>query len=289
MKSKLILCFLLICLLVSSLGIASAFNLDTNIANDNNTPDDPSDDTIHRWTWRGKSFENPVYVNLANYVNIGGVVWNWQTATRDAVEDINNGSNETGSRANFAFTTEPQLNEEVTMSARSLPGKVDNQTGNLSNAPLAWADPYVYGENVGLVNMTRDEDGREIYEIRRAEVVINTDYQWGRGTSPDFHDLDSVIAHELGHVAGLGHYEGENVTMRSTIPVNTTRRWGTNADDVNGLIAIYGPRGEILEEIPSEEIISDRLTDIREESTVVKTNTISETINKFKNWWANLW
>ena len=300
----------MICLLVSLLGIVSAFSLDTNQI-DNGT-NDTSDDIIHRWTWRGKSFENPVRVDVSEYQNIPdlGVNHTWQVVVNDAINDINNMSNNANLRADFAF--ENNFREaEVTMAARSLPATVDENGTLISNAPLAWANPY---ENNGLVEVHR-ENNITIYVIQKAEVVINTDlintdHPWGiPGRRNAAYDLESTIVHELGHVAGLGHHTGTNSAMRTPLAyVGEWRRWGT--DDVNGLIAIYGVRQE---ERPEENIstrISARLNDIREstvttDSIVIRENvageeriTIEETtrktttleyVNKLYHWWSNLW
>jgi Matrixin. len=288
MKSKLLLCLLMIGLLASSLGIASAFSLDTN---------QMDNDSVHRWTWKGKSFENPVYVNLANFPT-SATSLNWQKVAQESIESINTKANEDGIYADFAFTDELQLKDEIIMVARYNSGTVDPVT-NRSNAPLGRTNPYNISGSSGLIHIRSSGEGKlMIYEITKTEVIINTYYPWSRnGERGVSYDLETTIVHELGHAAGLGHHTGSNSTMSPLNYRGEQKRWDT--DDVNGLIAIYGEREGPPVVIPEEEI-SNKVEEIRE-NTVVAGNTtpikenatakeyVTTTISKLKNWWANLW
>ena len=293
MKSKLIFYLLIICLLVSSLGIVSAFTL---IFPDNT-----------KASWENKSFENPVWVNVTNYSAMAdlGVPIQWQGAVRKAIEDINNQSNETGSFADFAFVEQYQIEEDEIIMSAEYYFDVDIETGR-NNAPLGWMTPvneYRTSESRGI-----DEPDIWVSYTRQAVIVINTAYNWSLVDPPSniragFHDLRSVVGHELGHAAGLAHFEADNSSMKSTFAEQERRYW--SADDVNGLIAIYGDREGTSVETPDEggglpnnNEISAQLNDIRGSAVVTGGDTtsikekititeyITTQISKLKNWWG---
>ena len=56
-------------------------------------------------------------------------------------------------------------------------------------------------------------------------------------------DLQTVFAHELGHVLGLAHSEERAATMYATYNPGTTGQGELEADDRAGLCAIYLPDG----------------------------------------------
>jgi hypothetical protein len=69
-------------------------------------------------------------------------------------------------------------------------------------------------------------------------MAINTRYRWNTGctaVSGSF-DLESVILHENGHVAGLGHSTDINAVM---YPSYQTARCTLAADDRAALAALY--------------------------------------------------
>jgi len=74
--------------------------------------------------------------------------------------------------------------------------------------------------------------------IDEADMAINTRYTWTTGCTaqPGAFDLESVILHENGHVAGLGHSTDINAVM---YPSYQTARCSLAQDDKNGLAALY--------------------------------------------------
>ena len=74
--------------------------------------------------------------------------------------------------------------------------------------------------------------------IDEADMAINTRYTWTTGCTaqPGAFDLESVILHENGHVAGLGHSTDINAVM---YPSYQTARCTLAADDRAGLAALY--------------------------------------------------
>jgi len=71
-----------------------------------------------------------------------------------------------------------------------------------------------------------------------ADMAINTRYAWTTGCRAvsGSYDLESVILHENGHVAGLGHSTDINAVM---YPSYQTARCALAQDDKNGLAALY--------------------------------------------------
>ena len=74
--------------------------------------------------------------------------------------------------------------------------------------------------------------------IDEADMAINTRYVWSTGCTAQAgaYDLESVILHENGHVAGLGHSTDVNAVM---YPTYQTARCALAQDDKNGLAALY--------------------------------------------------
>jgi hypothetical protein len=71
-----------------------------------------------------------------------------------------------------------------------------------------------------------------------ADMAINTRYVWSTGCTAQAgaYDLESVILHENGHVAGLDHSTDRNAVM---YPSYQTARCSLAADDKAGLAALY--------------------------------------------------
>jgi hypothetical protein len=69
-------------------------------------------------------------------------------------------------------------------------------------------------------------------------MAINTRYTWTTGCTaqPGAFDLESVILHENGHVAGLGHSTDINAVM---YPSYQTARCSLAADDRAGMAHLY--------------------------------------------------
>jgi Matrixin len=71
-----------------------------------------------------------------------------------------------------------------------------------------------------------------------ADMAINTSFTWSVGCTQQAgaYDLQSVILHENGHVAGLGHSSDRAAVM---YPSYQTARCALGADDAAGIRALY--------------------------------------------------
>ena len=74
--------------------------------------------------------------------------------------------------------------------------------------------------------------------IDEADMAVNTSFGWSLGCTQQggLIDLQTVLLHENGHVAGLGH---TNVAGATMYPSYTTADCTLAADDINGLRALY--------------------------------------------------
>lgn len=108
---------------------------------------------------------------------------------------------------------------------------------------VAWASAkqseLISGEGVAGVGGplgwggTTDEAGRDILTWRKGTVVLNTAFDWlpaGFGTGPT---SGKLLMHEIAHVIGLGHAQGEAQVMYPTLRGDHPTAWG--AGDLTGL------------------------------------------------------
>lgn len=73
------------------------------------------------------------------------------------------------------------------------------------------------------------------------DMQIDPDWNWSTG-SPIQVDLQSVALHEFGHALGLNHSGSGSAVMYASYSTGSDKRTPT-ADDVSGILAIYGPTG----------------------------------------------
>ena len=100
----------------------------------------------------------------------------------------------------------------------------------------AWRDwPYDPVLVATTARSYRTDDGR----IVDADVLLNAEnHAWSTGGGG--FDVESAVAHELGHVAGLGHSEVGEATMYGSTAAGETHKRSLEDDDRSGLVALYG-------------------------------------------------
>lgn len=93
-----------------------------------------------------------------------------------------------------------------------------------SNKPLGQAQIWYTAENV----------------ILEVDMWLNDDYQFSVADEPNINeiDLESVVLHELGHWAPLGHSSNPAAVMYSVLGTTEVKR-DLYADDINALMALY--------------------------------------------------
>lgn len=81
------------------------------------------------------------------------------------------------------------------------------------------------------------------YRIYDADIVTNTRYAWTTmgepdGCSSEFY-LEGVMVHEVGHLLGLGHSNTTGATMYPSVSSCNNGPATIEADDRNGINALY--------------------------------------------------
>ncbi len=71
-----------------------------------------------------------------------------------------------------------------------------------------------------------------------ADMAINTNFTWSTDGTPGTYDLETVILHENGHVAGLGHSEYTEAVMYAYASDGFIHRT-LHFDDIDGIQALY--------------------------------------------------
>jgi matrixin len=94
--------------------------------------------------------------------------------------------------------------------------------------------------DVGWTRLSRSVLGVTWYStsIDEADMGINQRFAWSTGCTqaPGAFDLQTVVLHENGHVAGLGHSGDPTAVM---FPSYQTARCALSPDDINGLATLY--------------------------------------------------
>jgi hypothetical protein len=98
------------------------------------------------------------------------------------------------------------------------------------------------GNTLGLTTVTFDADTGEIFD---ADTEINTTVPIST-TNPvpeGFHDLASIITHEMGHFLGLAHSGDPSATMWATNQEGSNSMATLSSDDIQGVCTIYPSDG----------------------------------------------
>lgn len=77
---------------------------------------------------------------------------------------------------------------------------------------------------------------------RECDVLMCRNWNWNCGpgaTGGNQIDLESVAAHEFGHVAGLGHSSVPQATMYYAISFGDDSKRSLHSDDIDGICTIY--------------------------------------------------
>jgi MYXO-CTERM domain-containing protein len=100
--------------------------------------------------------------------------------------------------------------------------------------------PYGDATQLALTTLTFQKTNGEIVD---ADLEINStrDLYFGGSLPPNGFDLETILAHESGHILGLAHSDVPGATMLATYEPGSTTQRTQKADDVEGLCGIYPP------------------------------------------------
>lgn len=107
---------------------------------------------------------------------------------------------------------------------------------------ITWQSLRRYGRRTLAVTVYWTDAGNNIVHF---DMAFSTSVKWGFlpaescGGSGDTYDVQNVATHEAGHVFGLGHSNGCNLTMNPTAKVGETIKASLAAGDINGIRAKY--------------------------------------------------
>jgi MYXO-CTERM domain-containing protein len=113
------------------------------------------------------------------------------------------------------------------------------------NAVFFRTDDWAYSDSnqVALTTVTFRSDTGDILD---ADIEVNStlNISTDRPLTAHEFDLETVFAHELGHVLGLAHSNERTATMYATYNPGTFEQGQLKDDDRAGLCAIYLPDGK---------------------------------------------
>jgi hypothetical protein len=113
----------------------------------------------------------------------------------------------------------------------------DHSTDGINS--INWSSNFSIGDaTLAVTTYWYDVPSGNISEV---DCVFNSNYTWSTDavTPAGRYDVETVMLHEFGHYLSLGHSIAPAI-MQPTIPSGAQRR-SLASDDINGIIAIYGP------------------------------------------------
>ena len=121
-----------------------------------------------------------------------------------------------------------------------------SRTGTLTENPcteepntVQWVTIDEEGPILATASVCRNVATKEIAGF---VISIDKDEPWTIGGTPTTFDVENVVSHEFGHVAGLGHVNAPRdgcLTMYKFVPLNETRKRSLGLGDKLGMDALY--------------------------------------------------
>ena len=162
----------------------------------------------------------------------GAVVWSYNPKNRAAGIEDGNAEVESAAASWNGVGASIELKSE---------GRADAEPAACGAGELDSLNTVGWRELDGLLAVTcawfRVEEGTRFFV--EADVVIDPTWEWTT-SAPVSWDLQSVVAHEFGHVLGLRHSPDGQGLMAEKYTLGTIRRQPTGADLIP-LVALYGP------------------------------------------------
>jgi hypothetical protein len=174
-----------------------------------------------------------------------------------------------------AYTTNGSRWNQMTASYFINPANLDLPANAVVSAVQAGADAWAlqstaafafsYAGQTSQTTNTNDAINLVLFRNASSGSAIATTYSWFSGSgglldtdivfwdggfqffagttgcSAGFY-IEDIAAHEFGHALGLGHSTSESATMYPSVSYCSSANRSLDADDLAGVLAIYGPR-----------------------------------------------
>lgn len=116
-----------------------------------------------------------------------------------------------------------------------------NRGGENHNDVMALSGDWPFDDDYSAVTISTYDAATGV--LLDADIVFDANRRWSAAETPNptHVDLLDTATHELGHLLGLEHSEVHEAAMYAIGPVGSTTRRDLHADDIDALIAIYGP------------------------------------------------
>ena len=161
-------------------------------------------------------------------------------SSRDAVEYLVIGRPD-GIKADAVDSAVATLDKEIDPRRfkRSFRSKQKNPCTGEANS-ISWEPGDGPGGVLAMAGVCYNTKTNEIAGFR---VVLDSMEDWSTEGKADTFDVESVLAHEMGHVAGLDHVNGRSnalLTMYPSTAPGETHKRSLGKGDKSGLDALYG-------------------------------------------------
>ncbi len=112
------------------------------------------------------------------------------------------------------------------------------------SSSIGWLPGDGPGKGLAFAGVCYNTKTREIAGFR---VIVDSLEEWSKTGEPGKFDVESVLAHEMGHVAGLDHVVGDENALLTMYPYTAyeeTHKRTLGKGDRRGLYALYDEEAE---------------------------------------------
>ena len=126
----------------------------------------------------------------------------------------------------------------------------DSTPGAINENVVTWENEnWEYDSHALAVTIKTFESSTG--KIVDADIIVNgMQFTWGMEGSPNTHDIQNTLTHEIGHFLGLEHADIPEATMYASAVIGETSKRELHSDDMMGMRSLYPGN---LQEIPTTE------------------------------------